>query len=80
MLGRQDNHYTTGTPILRGVAIKICKIKADLTHDCACSRLAALFISCSFEQRKVWRPTVILGGCYFPGNICSEDGTERRNL
>ena len=80
MLGRRDNHYTTGTSMLRGVEIKICKIKADFKNDSACSRLAVLFISCSFEQRKVWWPMVILGGCYFPGNICLEDGTERRNL
>ena len=30
MLGRRDNHYTTGTSMLQRVEIKICKIKADL--------------------------------------------------
>ena len=80
MLGRQDNHDTTGTSMLRRIEIKICKIEADLKSDRACSRLAALFISCSFEQQKVWWSTVILDCCYFPGNICLEDVTERRNL
>ena len=76
VLGGRDNHYTTETCTVKEVEIKIFKIKViwkTTAHALGEQR-------CSFDQWKVWRSTVILGGCYFPGNICLQDGTERRSL
>ena len=76
VLGGRDNHYTTETFSGKSVEIKIFKIKViwkTTAHALGEQR-------CSFDQWKVWRSTVILGGCYFPGNICLQDGTERRSL
>ena len=76
LLGGRDNHYTTETSTINMGEIKIFEIKViwKTTAHAPGER------RCSFDQWKVWRSTVILGGCYFPGNICLQDGTERRSL
>ena len=76
VLGGRDNHYTTETITENVIEINISKIKViwkTTAHALGERR-------CSFDQWKVWRSTVILGGGYFPGNICLQDGTERRSL
>ena len=49
--------------------------KAGLKNDCACVRRGGCLSFRSFDQWKVWRWTRP-----FPGNVCLQDGTERRSL
>ena len=76
VLGGRDNHYTTETSTMIKGEIKNFTIKVMWKATAH----APVEQRCSFDQWKVWRSTVILGGCYFPGNICLQDGTERRSL